>query len=566
MTQLHIIWESFIIHQTNLINELFMYSILALDTEFLKKIISKTDSKDLFTPPTSNYMLIGTVIHSELICEIILTQMHLEISTVEFFLLACMRTSNINLIKKFLDRGYKMSSKIISICIKRTYINVIKIAFEYDYPIQQIFDQCIFDCDCEDNYDIQMLKFLVESGIDISKQIANIFIYAAGSGKLDLVVYCHTSCYECDIDSALVISCEHMHLDIIKYLLQNGASVTSINMSSLRCENIEIIRLLIDNGLCLNLDIIFSECFIYATDISDIIYLIEYGADPNAIFDIDKYRENNPGGMGMMGYVKPSLYYMLNSYLEFIVSKNYLSHLKYLVEINFDRLKLELDRLFIIGCSNGCIDMVIYLLELGADLHAQNDLAFTSGCYFGHLGIVKLLLERDQMKSKENLFELILSGDNENNYNHKPIGYHKLINGNNIFRNDIYQWGSFHLDILKLLHSHDMMTVNYTIFETLPSKYYVKDFFTWIISIHIDINQTFCISDTFGSMRNRKKLKLSSGPTSVLELSIYLNALDIVKLLLDNGADIKINNGGPMQIAELINNTDIVKLLLEYGG
>lgn len=205
-------------------------------------------------------------------------------------------------------------------------------------------------------------------------------------------------------------------------------------------------------------------------------------------------------------------YDLLNSKLEYIVSMGKISHIKYLVDMCFDKLQPELNRLLVIGCANGQIDMVNYLLDLGADIHTENNLAFISACFFGHLHIIQLLLDKGVIISTIDidLFILIVYGSIPIK---KQLGYKILMIGN-IFRNDLFNIGTSHLDIFKLLMSHDIPILNLDIFSILPKTYYNNDIFTYILSHCTDTNLD-----------------------KILEQNVDLKNIPIVKFLLDHGAD-----------------------------
>ena len=560
-----------------LINVLFGYCINENDTELLKKIISKTNSTDLFAP-NQNIPLVKVVVtkNNEFICNIILAEMQLTNLTIGLFFSSICGFQKINLLEKFLSAGHKIDTLYISLAILNNSTDIIRWMLEHGYDIQEAFNKCSFDQNIDDVHpDIhQMLKLLSEYHIDMTAQINQILIYAIESNNLDLVMYCVEN--NCDINLALRNSCRCMCLDIIIYLLQVGADINTVTFVDIRCKNIKIIKLLIDHGLNISGNIIkwiFVECFIYADDIADILFLIDCGADSNIIFDREEAMVKNPNYRYGVSILDPTMYFGLNSYLEFVVSMGYISHIKFLAETNFDKLRPELDRLFIMAGANSQLDMATYLLDLGANVHAENDLAFIVACYFGHLDMVQFLLSRIDINNiTENLFMITLNGYKEKHFDYQYSTYGKLINGNTFFRNDIYHWGNQSVNIFKLLSQHNAIITDHTILETLSHKFYSREFVACLISNKFDINTTFCI-DCFNSRilifaitDDSLYTKLRKEPVSILELSVYFGKTDVVQLLLDNGANVSINNNGPITIANLMDHAEIKKLLLEYGA
>ena len=546
--------------------KLFSYSLDQNDIELLRKIISKTNQTDLFDSITVDKIIYT---NNETICRIILDEVHLENSIIELCFGFIIKNQRINLLELFAEYGHTMNINHLSSSIQSGYLDIIKFAIANNYDVQGAFNGCDFKTNKIDftifditiNINTQMLDLLVDHHIDISAQINNILVYASLSDDLELVKYCIESTYATDINAALKLS--YNHKEIMVYLLQSGADINSINSSHITGSDISLVKLLLDHGYQIStphMRRLFTVCFIYADDISNIQWLFDYGIDSTIIFGRESYMEKNPNYGFNHSVSLNKKYYLLNSYLEHIVAMGKLSHIKFLAETHFDKLQSELDRLFIIAGANGQLDMATYLLDLGANIHAENNMAITVACYFGHLEMVNFLLCRgsDLTSIAENLFMIIINGDNNtNDFCTESATYNKLI-CNNIFRNDIFHYGKQHGDIINLLIKYNVKIPDHTVFEILPKKFYTKDFFTYLISNGIDIHKKIRMNNIIFCTKTSVKLQ------SILEASIYWNKIDIVKLLLDNGADLTIIN--PIIIADSINHTKIKKLLLEYGS
>jgi ankyrin repeat protein len=131
--------------------------------------------------------------------------------------------------------------------------------------------------------------------------------------------------------------------------------------------------------------------------------------------------------------------------------------------------------------------------------------------------------------------------------------YTKLVADGNIYRNDIYHHGKQNDEIIKMLIENNVVAPDYTIFEMLPVELYSTSLFAYLISSGIDINITFADSFTTRMM-------------SVLELSIMSNNVTMVKFLLENKADVQINNDSPLSLAINAHHIEITNLLIEYGA
>jgi len=67
------------------------------------------------------------------------------------------------------------------------------------------------------------------------------------------------------------------------------------------------------------------------------------------------------------------------------------------------------EKLFIINCFIGHIEIVKLLIEHGVNIHAQNDYAFIYSCRGGHIEIVKLLIEHGVNIHAQNDYAFIYS-------------------------------------------------------------------------------------------------------------------------------------------------------------
>lgn len=558
--------------EDDFVKELFKYCLHDNDIELLKNIISRINIDNLFKLISLESITWSEMLDlfrntNDIVWEIIISEIYLTDICSErcmYYICAC---NKINLLEKISNRGYKMNSLIISVAIQRGFIDIIRHAILHNYNMQQIFNEYDFINNKLIDTDIAIIKLLVENGIDISEKINYIFLRATELGKLDIVMYCIENNYGCDINIALQYSCVNPYIDIVIYLLEHGADVTTLDTKYISCRNIKLLKFLTDHGLCFpieRINLLFAMFFIYTTDVIDCLFLIEYGADPEYLFNCEVTEYGNIDKIAS----DAKTYRYVNCYLEFIVSMGYMSHITYLAELNYEKILPELDRLFIVACANGKMDMVIYLLKLGANINTENNMAITIACYFGHMDILKFLLENiDLLDIAENLLMTTVQGycslvyevNEENTY----APYRKLRGKNNILRNDLYHFGNFHVSIFELLCSKNIILTNsdiYEILKILPQIFFSKNFLRYIMSIGFDINTMF--ETMFGGIGS-----VTIELTSILELCVNFNKICLVKYLLDNGADITINNNGPMQVANYIGGREEIKnLLFTYGA
>lgn len=542
------------------------------DVEFLKKIILKNNCTDLFNLRQNRGLIEIIVTHNkEEICRAVLDDMVLDNITIVNFFTMMVQYQTINLITIFSEYGHKLEVDYITTAIRLNYTDVVKYAILNNFDVQEAFNDCkffqgeyttsspnkLFMLDGKHpDIDVGMLKLLESYNINVLDKIEDIFSYAAESDKLDLITYCVEN-HKCNVNIALRISCFFGNIDIMIYLLQNEANINVICELDIRCTNIDMIKFLTKHNYTIPVRVLnsaFMVSFLHTDDLTNVKWLLDLGAEPLAIFNRESYMGLNPDRYRNLQVGFNKKYETLNSHLEYMVSMGKKSHIKYLADTYFDKLSPELDRLFIIACSNGQIDMMEYLLDIGANINSVDNLALKSACYFGQLDVVKLLLYKGlDLNSSENLFLFVANGFLSNTFPMESVMYTKLIANGDIFRNDIYLHGKQNTEIIKLLIENNVRAPDHTIFEVLPVELYSMEILSYLISSGIDINTTF----KDGSM-NRI--------TSVLELSIQTGNLEIVKLLLENKADVKINDNGPIKRTKNTHDAEIINLFVEYGA
>ena len=192
--------------------------------------------------------------------------------------------------------------------------------------------------------------------------------------------------------------------------------------------------------------------------------------------------------------------------------------------------------------------MALYLFGLGVEPDKK---ALMAACFFGHSEMVNLLLKlgMDFNDIGVSLFLMVLDGYDTKNKT--SFSYDNLINNDNIFRNDVYNYGVNHIEIFKLL-LHNISMNDWKFIRYLPVDFYDLDIFTYLLSESFDINQKLC----FDHMGN-------PCDATVLEMSIIHNKINITELLLQHGTNISITF---VNAIKLINDNEEFKTLLEKYG
>jgi ankyrin repeat protein len=81
----------------------------------------------------------------------------------------------------------------------------------------------VFGASCQSG-NIEMIKFLIENGINIHNDNDRPFAVACSGGKIDVVKIFIENKFDIHIDDdyALKVSCQRGHLDLVKFLISNG--------------------------------------------------------------------------------------------------------------------------------------------------------------------------------------------------------------------------------------------------------------------------------------------------------------------------------------------------------
>lgn len=187
--------------------------------------------------------------------------------------------------------------------------------------------------------------------------------------------------------------------------------------------------------------------------------------------------------------------------------------------------------LLVATINNNCPNTLKHLIILGADIHFENDLLLYYACYMGNIGPVEILVEYGAIHD-----DILLFVDkNQSEYQHMYSDSIVIYNYKNWFQ------------IAKLLIKSGAKITNPThIFYTYLGH---------IIHTPIDIELFTLLLDLGIDFRYNCMFQ-----------AVVRCGIELTKLCLQYGADIHINNYGPLRSAITWNRPDVVKLLLELGS
>jgi ankyrin repeat protein len=442
-----------------------------------------------------------------------------------------------------LDRGYKIRDGDFFTAIYYDRIDIVLSIIDNNYDIQSAFNS---RNDLDRCPSLEMVKFL-HNNIDITKHVNTMF-QKASTSDLDVVMYLVESFPEIDLQNGLLYACNYNMLDIVKYLLKKGAIIQNNKLN--RNVKFKIIKCLCDHDVQLDNEVLNTfllKSFTCGQNLDDINYLIGKGADVSYIFYYDKTDKRITFDQkinALYGFK----YDQLESPLECIVSLGKIHFIKFLVENYYNLMQPEIDRLFVIACANGQIDVAKYLDGLNATLDNK---ALIASCFFGHYDTVLYLTSLGlELKEDNDILRMTLSGSFYKSIASKE--YDSLLENNIIFRNDAYNYGNTYHDICKLLFKYGITINDDSCVNILSRKFYDVELFSYFIDKLPDINKKYASAYNYGLDNS-----------TLLESSIIYMKTDVIEFLLKNGANLDITNTAALKVIN--ENEDIKNLLLTFG-
>ncbi|PVU87954.1 hypothetical protein BB559_005798 [Furculomyces boomerangus] len=493
---------------------------------------------------------------------------HLDV--VKYLIQRGAETSKCKDLKSFLSKQNEATGSANTPVKKKPKINA-----NVEYALQE----------ASSNGCLDIVKNLVENGVDIHEDNETALKEACENGYLDIVKYLveNGADIHADQDWSLGMASKSGHLDVVKYLVEKGANVQARENFALgiacRNQHLYIVVYLIESGADIKAESYWRNIFEEKNKHLDVLdYLIERGLKYN-------YRDSSILGnlceRKTLDIVNSHIGNRIdvntddgNSLKQNSFNENF-DIIKYLVEKGAD-VHADDDEAVRIASENGYYDIVVYLFEKGADIHAEEDYALRMAGENGHFDTVKYLVEKGaDIHAEDDEVLKIASGNG-----HLHIVKFLVEKGADIHAEDdeALRMASRdgHLDIVKYLvekgadiHAEDDENLR------IASRNGHFDIIKYLVEKGFDIR-----------VKNDRALRMASG-NGHLDIVKYLvekgadihteedyalrmasqnGHLDMVKYLTDKGADIQVNSDEPLRIASENGHLDVVKHLVERGS
>ncbi|AZL89627.1 ankyrin repeat protein [Megavirus baoshan] len=277
------------------------------------------------------------------------------------------------------DKGFiflKIENVFECLYIGARYLRIVRI--EKDYPVKTYgckhYSNTIYLADKYDMADPITIMYIIKKGGDVNSRDGYLLKWACHEGYFDVVKYIYQiSTITSDILSSCLekaVSCDH--IDIIKFLISNGADLTKYDNRDYH------------NPIICS----FSHGYIETGK-----YLLLESNNINEIFDFDNrkmipvledpeyLKKMIDKGLTPDKYDKIFTCCVLNGYIETI---------KYLVSIE---AKFSYsNQAVIICCGNGDLKMLMYLASIGFDIQLNMEKAFKSAIINNRYNIIEYLI------------------------------------------------------------------------------------------------------------------------------------------------------------------------------
>jgi ankyrin repeat protein len=232
----------------------------------------------------------------------------------------------------------------------------------------------------------------------------------------------------------------------------------------------------------------------------------------------------------------------------------------------------NLDRALVKYSQSGNLEIVKYLVEHGADVHAGDDEALHLSSNNGHLEIVEYLVEHGAD------INVALFASSE--HGHLHIVKYLVEHGADVHAGDDealhLSSNNGHLEIVEYLVEHGAdIHADYDAALIFSSRYGHLEVVKFLVEhgadIHTNDNYALRMSSEKGHLEVVKYLvehgaDVHADNDYALRWSSHKGYLETVKYLVEHGADIHYDNDSALQMSSKYGNLEVVKFLVENGA
>ncbi len=205
---------------------------------------------------------------------------------------------------------------------------------------------------------------------------------------------------------------------------------------------------------------------------------------------------------------------------------------------------LSIDQTLVFACKQGYLDIVVCLIESGANIYFNNDLPIKTATMAGHLHVVKYLFDHGlyQGRNNDTIIKMSVSWDCNDIFDYV------FVRSSNINIDEILETACnfYRLHVIKYI-----INSGYQPYQTCHARS-----FEWMChNGDVDVVKKF-ITNGIDVREN----------SQAIIRAVMQNKIDVVKLLIENGADVQVNNNHALECACTKGNLSIVQLLINHGA
>jgi len=382
-----------------------------------------------------------------------------------------------------------------------------------------------------------------------SEYINDALLIASKNGHLDIVKYLikNGADIHTEDDFALILAKEFGYLNVVEYLIENGANVNANNNQAFNFRYLKVVKNnanINDNEILQDIIDIDADIYINNDTFEYQLDVVENGANINIMEDPRKIigeaiKNKQYDILTNIKYIKGALRYA--------IFEGHLDIVKYLIEEAGVDIH-DTDEILFMTFTNCHYDIFNYLVKMGADIHDNDNEALQSAIEDGNLEIVKYLIEAGaNIHANDILINAIMTEESEH---HLDIVKYLIEVGADVHTDDDYalKWASEcgHLKIVKIL---------------------IKT------GANIHANDDKALQEaTYNNHLNIVKILIKAGANihanddKALQYAVLNERLDIIKYLVKIGANIHANNDYALQFAADFSNLDIIKYLVSAAN